>query len=209
MKSHFLLLMVGIVLCFPAISVAQVYKGTLKLHLDSQLLGYKFKNFDFEEASEEQRKAFALGLGSPHIGMGIGAAAVENLVIGARLAGYFDTEKIDGTDAETKVSHWSILPYAEYVFSTGVVRPVIMLTLGLMGDVVEGIGDAESNAWMFHIGLGGGISFFLGHRFSLDLAARLGYGIGQMEETLAEDQTREARVDQFNVNILLGISGWI
>ncbi len=217
MRSIIIVLSIIIVsLGLPEPAESQVKSGTVRLHLDTLFMGYLFNNYDPEEGEEVETGTFSIGLGNPRLGIGFGLAVIDQLVIGGRFTGYLTASEIDEIDYKLKGFQWGILPYVQYLFLTGVVRPFIIGQMGFSGLAESSEDDRveiDRNRWGFVFGGGGGVHFFLGNRLSIDLTVLFDYSIGRQTEEHdyawdIADVELEATVSRFEWSTLLGLSGW-
>lgn len=214
----------------PLSSFAQVSQGTLRINADTVFLSYAKGNYtDIEientfgpsaiDQGDIHYSEFTLGLGQPSAGISMGWAAVDNLVVGLRLTLGYETRTMEESetagDTVTKdqsLFAWGALPYIEYVFPTGLLRPFLMITLGFNGYTDDG--DIASNEntdiaeWQFYAGGGGGLHMFFADAFSLDLVltAAFGYGFGSVA---SESTKMDYRNTLFQLTTLIGVSGWV
>jgi len=196
-------------LSMPGLSSAGIPSGTKRLHLDTMFLGFMFVNTDPEDGPDIETSTFSIGLGKPQVGAGFGISIIDNLVLGARFTGYFETVHNDDADWRENTFYWGVLPYVEYIFLNQLVRPFIMGTTGFRGDVMRGeAGDAdwEGSTWAFLIGGGGGVHFFVTRNFSIDLIGLFEYSIAKHREEYGDEE--EATSNIFELSLLLGLSGW-
>jgi len=98
---------------------------------------------------------------------------------------------------------WSILPYLEYVWLTGIVRPFVKGQLG-----IEGLHDENYDFFGILLGAGGGIHIFPNtDRLSLDVNGdfTFRFGGGDANDDAAGGHFNHWR---FAFAIAFGISGW-
>lgn len=154
---------------------------------------------------------FTFGLGEPQAGVDVGAAVFDNLLIGARLRLGYDTQTVEyGNQAETdnqSAFTLSFLPYAEYVFLDGLLRPFIVVVTGVDGRVGE-MDDTGVSQWAFFAGAGGGAHIFLGESFSLDFSLIPGLGVGRGKNEIEDRQWKYDNL-YFDLTLAIGVSGWI
>ena len=209
----------------PVRSEAQVTKGKLRLSLDTRLMGFTAATTDFDSSAftDTKTRAFTLGIGNPELGVGIGYTVIDGLVIGARFAIAFTTTKTDpdgGNNDKLHAFDLMILPYVEYAFNLGGrIAPFVMATLGYDCALAKDISYEDDNSPydkavtnLFVMGAGGGAHFFLAEQFSLDASLLLfgGFGGYKVEAGDADNsQSTDASVRSFDMELLVGFSGWI
>ncbi|MCP4707099.1 MAG: hypothetical protein GY869_00620, partial [Planctomycetes bacterium] len=157
---------------------------------------------DYDDVGEDDFSVPTVGVGMASAGIGFGYTVIDKLVIGGRL-----TLGMDGYDEyhfDDWGFVWSVLPFAEYVFLSGLVRPFVMGTLGF-----EGRNDDFGRDrwwWGFTFGRGGGIHFFLQDNISLDLIGMFLFTVGTGERDFGRDE--DFTHWRFRLSVLVGISGW-
>jgi hypothetical protein len=217
-----------VVVAMPVTSKGQIVtKGTVRLSLDTVFLDYASGSKTDVEVENENGlplapiiknslernvdyDAFTIGFGSPSAGISLGGAIIDNLVLGARLTlGYKTESQETGASDETidgSVFDWGVLPYLEYVFPTGLVRPFLIAMVGFGGQLGQ-LDDIDYTRWGFYFGGGGGAHLFFNPHFSLDAFLLASYGIGRGEEQ--GRLVSKYDFGLFEFNIIIGISGWI
>ncbi len=230
MKKSVLVFILGTaLLALPGSSLAGVPGGTLRAHLESTFFSLYAGELDPDVGNNVDFNQFSFGLGAPNdnqmnvllptgqVFLGFGGAVIDNLLIGGRVAMFFARHEDDPSgspgDLSYKSFHWGVIPYAEYLFLDGPVRPFVTAELGFHGVVgaQEYCGggsctDDDYHGWFFRIGAGGGAHFFLAESFSIDASMLLGFSHGGGEW---DDDDDDWEIDLFRMDLLLGISGWI
>jgi hypothetical protein len=117
---------------------------------------------------------------------------------------------------------YSVVPYFEYLFSQGPLRPFIGLTFGLEGissqfESESGLSyEYKTKSTLFVFGGTGGVQSSLSDSVSLDLTLLATYGFGKNRlETAYQDPDGEVHninsrtdISRFRVDVKLGLSGW-
>jgi hypothetical protein len=108
---------------------------------------------------------------------------------------------------DSEIFVWSLVPYFEYVFLSGVARPFVMAQLGFEG-AHDSPGDTDYGWWSLLFGIGGGAHFFLADKLSVDAILQLQqrFGTGRLETPATETDFSHWR---FSMGILFGISAWL
>jgi len=213
----------ALLVCLPALADAQVQKGTWRLHLESAILGFYDGEIDWDDYGEDDFDGVNVGFGlagathgslrgalaEPDLALGAGLVVIDGLTIGLR--GVFGFAKVDDdSGADYKAFSWGVIPYGEYAFLSGVFRPFVTVQLGFVGVTgeIDQVGDDDFHAWMFVVGGGGGAHLFVADNLSFDLTLLMGGNLGGGEyEWLTGDD--DFSVSLFELQLLLGISGWL
>ena len=108
-------------------------------------------------------------VGTSTPGLGFGYAFSNNLYVGGRLQlGFSSTdEENDGLNFEQKYFDWQVLPYGEYLFLDGPLRPFVAAQVGVGGTKLTG-DVPDRHTVQFIISGGGGVHYFLAPGFSFD-----------------------------------------
>ncbi len=185
-----------------ASAVNHVDKGTLRFHIDTSVLKYRYN------AKTERSEPFHLFWeDSPYANFGVGYAVIDRLLIGARMGfGFRD----DDPDAHDPGDHYAVrlgfLPYIEYLFF-----PLPWLSPFVTGQLgVEGQETHNRSNWNFVVGGGGGLHFFVIPEFSMDLTGFLSYHGGH-DKRKRDGRDREDKVPIhiISTTVLFGLSGWL
>ncbi len=182
---------------------AQTRAGLFKVSLDSTVFAFGVGEVDWEDGPERDYDAPTVGFGLSSAGIGFGYTVIDKLVIGGRL-----TLGMEGRDeylGDDWWFIWSVLPFAEYVFLDGLVRPFVMGTLGFEGKS-DDFDDNDTWWWGFTFGPGGGIHFFVHDNVSLDLIGMFLFTVGTGEDGRPRDD--DFKHWRFRLSVLAGISGW-
>ena len=134
--------------------------------------------------------------------MGFSYAVINKLFIGVRLGIAFE----HWGDPDASIFSLAVLPYLEYVFLNGVVRPFVSGTFGLETWIQGEGGDYHTIGAL--IAGGGGAHFYIGQNLSIDLTGLLGVYMGGGEldgEPSSSDNFFDVA---FRLAILFGLSGW-
>lgn len=208
----------------PALSSAQVQKGTWRLHLESAILGFFTGEVDWDDAGDDDFDGVSVGVGIPgssggHLGqaflrpdlaLGAGLVVIDGLTVGLRaIFGFAHIDDDDGADY-TSFS-WGAVPYAEYAFLSGMFRPFVTAQLGFMGvagEIDAGNHDDDFHAWLFVIGGGGGAHLFAADNLSFDFTLLMSGNLGGGEYDWGPGD-HDFGISLFELSLLLGISGWI
>jgi hypothetical protein len=144
-----------------------------------------------------------VGLVGSGIGIGLGGAVHENVVIGARVsAGQSDTEILSQQSSTTSVM---LMPSVEFLFGDGEpAHPFIAVNGGYRTQTVSPGGGTDTVAQSFMIGGGFGAHLFVTPSFSIDPAANIFYTTGSIE-------SGNVKYDMSGTTIWvnIGFSGWI
>ena len=107
-KTILALLAFAVIGLLPALSSAQVQKGTWRLHLESAILGFYTGEIDWDDAGDDDFKGVSVGIGIPgssggHLGhaflrpdlsLGAGLVVIDAFTIGLRAL--FGFANVDG-----------------------------------------------------------------------------------------------------------------
>ncbi len=155
---------------------------------------------------------FQIGLAGMDVGLWGGFTVIDHLTIGTRLALAFDrTEEVK---FETKTFDMILFPFAEYAFDLGMVSPFVSAGLGLEVSTVAS-GDSPTTTvktTQFLFGAGGGVHIFLIDALSIDASILLNGGAGGGEVEVSGNNmssTTDLDARSFQLQVLVGISGWI
>jgi hypothetical protein len=191
-------------------ALAQNTDGAFRLSLDGILYAGEFGTLvapadpEFGELELETTTTNA-GLYAGSFGVGLAYAFSPNGVIGARLLHSSSTSNIAGdTVPATSNTHFTLLPYGEYVFMGGsTVQPFVSGSIGLQTGSSEA-GEIENSSSAFVLGFSAGLHLFPTDTFSIDPYFAFYRATGSA--TLGSIE-----VDYGSSTWLLGfsISGWI
>jgi hypothetical protein len=152
---------------------ADAGQGAFRLSADIPVLGLNH----FPDAFVETTFQFGLWGTSPLtivgpiplVGAGVGYQATDAIVIGGRLG--FGVATVDSNtpigDDDTTVGVFALLPYFEYLFGAGTIRPFIGAQAGFQVFFPD---DGDANAW-FIGGPLGGVHIFAADGFSISPTA--------------------------------------
>ncbi len=198
-KTFFVIIALAAFL-LPAIASAQTEARSMRLHLDANFIDLGVGERHPEPDVPDQDMHWVSAVFAPPIYAGFSYAVINKLFIGLRLGLAYQ----HGGDPDWSVFSLSFLPYFEYIFLNGVVRPFVTATIGLTTNIY-----GEGADW-FMIGMylagGGGAHFFIGKHFSIDLTGLVGLylGGGHMDNV---PETMDNFFDiAFRFSILVGLS---
>ena len=173
----------------------------LRVHLESHLLEVATGEVNPDGPGEADFGEVEIGIGMDKGAVGFGVTLGPGFVLGGRLILDQETDTWGFGDNEWFV--WSILPYLEYVWLTGIVRPFVKGQLG-----IEGLHDENYDFFGILLGAGGGIHIFPNtDRLSLDVNGdfTFRFGGGDANDDAAGGHFNHWR---FAFAIAFGISGW-
>ncbi len=206
---------------------------TVRIDLNLSLLNFTRTKWNFDSDEGYSVSNFRFGpVPMSRIGFGIGFSSNGHAFFGARVILGISTQKwkeagdsSDDDDEKYLKLDYALLPYFEYTFGTGRVKPFLSLQVGLDGTYErakwEELGGDYSSTWinatnMGVIGLGGGVHIFLASAISLDLWLLESIGVGSLIESdnWESDGQSETHDDKTFVwssrtELFLGLSGWI
>ncbi|MCP4675730.1 MAG: hypothetical protein GY854_09535 [Deltaproteobacteria bacterium] len=200
----FVMIAAGVLLT-PQRATAVTRAGLLKLSLDSSFIGFGTGEIDPEGGDDNDFGAptFGVGLSSP--GIGLGYTVIDKLVIGGRVT--LGVQGHDDLFGDYESFFWSVLPYFEYIFLSGVARPFVTGTLGFEGVKVDAFDDDGRWWWGFTFGGGGGAHFFVIEQVSLDAMLLLTFTVGGGEDERPDDDL-DFKLWHFKLSGLFGLSAW-
>ncbi|MCP4605039.1 MAG: hypothetical protein GY847_31705 [Proteobacteria bacterium] len=213
--------------------------GRLRVGIDKSMLGYQYSYYKSDAGVGFPRYR-------PHRTMGlwtgnwwstppefhVGYRLNESLVLGTRLALFWDTDRGEGTsfingeefeyEDKSESFDFTILPYIEYLFGDGPIRPFVTAIVGytgcrneygLLSDSSEMDSISEKSNGLV-AGVGGGIHVFVGKYFSLDAEVIGAYSFNYNRNringsALIQEGSGVSTVHGFEVEGKLGISGWL
>jgi hypothetical protein len=191
-------------------ALAQNTDGAFRLSLDGILYAGEFGTLvapadpEFGELELETTNTNA-GLYAGSFGVGLAYAFSPSGVFGARLLHSSSSSNIAGdTVPATSNTHFTLLPYGEYVFMGGsTVQPFVSGSIGLQTGSSES-GEIENSSSAFVLGFSAGLHLFPTDTFSIDPYFAFYRATGSA--TLGSIE-----VDYASSTWLLGfsISGWI
>jgi len=219
----------------PAPAATPAGDSRVRLDLNIALLGFTYSKVDKDPDEGTQDFIFNFGpVPETHLGFGVGYAFGGPISIGVRVfLGFSADRRKDAADEsdDTKETwfnfKYSVLPYFEYAFGAGKVRPFITVIAGLDGAMdrlkvdYSGPGPDRTNRYsaatsMGVIGFGGGAHVFLADRVSLDIWLVEAIGIGAVDETDKEEVDGDTNSEDdktfvwgSRTELFLGITGWI
>jgi hypothetical protein len=161
---------------------------------------------------EERLVSTGIGIGLSYLGIGLGYAAVDNLVIGSGLSvGY--TSDGEG-DSEKTVLTLNLSPHVSYNFLSGVIRPFVVggaeFVIFRFADKGR---DSIQNAWALMPNGAGGVHFFLNRYVSFDSKFTIGYLFGTSGVYTQSPLTEKYKKDRFKhhgyaFGLSLGVNCW-
>jgi hypothetical protein len=147
---------------------------------------------------------------------------------------YMGDELTDGSyETSSSTFRYGILPYFEYAFGKGAVRPFLTIAVGLEGEKDKSMekysnsDDDYYDKWetsavtnMLGVGLGAGVHFFAGTRVSLDLwlceTFFFGNQVENEKESIEFDGDDDSNSDEYTnavfmaqTDLFLGLSAWL
>lgn len=207
--------------------------STTRIDLNLSLVSFTRTKWDFDSDEGGALSTFGFGpVTSPRIGFGIAFSPNGHAFFGARIILGVSTEKwrdagesSNGDDEQYLKLDYTLLPYFEYAFGDGKVKPFIAVQMGLDGTYErwqydESGGDYSSisinSTNMGMIGLGGGVHLFLAQGVSLDLWLSETIGVGSLIESdhweyngNSDTEDDKTFVWRSRTELFLGLSGWI
>jgi hypothetical protein len=219
--------------CADGADCSQKSGGRVRLDLNLDLVGFSYLEVaDGESSSGYRSYGFDIGPAS-RFGIGISCNLNGRLSLGARVAFGFSSasQKWDfhgGDHPKTDIDvDYAVLPYLEYAFGAGRIRPFLTVVAGVDGAVSRSRreGYDDTGEWtdkhtavltLGALGLGGGLHVFLADRISLDLWLLEAVGFGRMRTTQDMDggtEPDDIEDEHFawrsRTEIVLGLTGWI
>ncbi len=208
--------------------------GRLRVGLEKNVLGFEYRYYEMDDGNGMigSRNGSLLGVGvgsfwcTPPT-LHVGYRLTESVVLGTRLAIRWHKDKESGTgvmdgeafesEFESRILDVAVLPYVEYMFGDGPVRPFVTATVGYTG-----YRDKQSYSDTYYFkgegngivaGVGGGLHVVVGRYFSLDAEVLGTYSFVHSEgETHMSGLAEEAMVastHRVRIEGKLGISGWL
>lgn len=203
---------IALLIClFASQSHAVTPAGRIAFGLDMPFL--KYTGYTIEQGSAKTEfDTFQIGLAGQEVGLWGGFTIIDHLTVGARLALAFDRSEV--ANNETKTFNMTLFPFAEYAFDLGMVSPFIAAGLGFRVDREEFSDNptVTNKISQFLFGGGGGVHIFLIDALSIDTSLMLTGGVGGGEtEASGNNFSSTADLDarSFQLQVLVGISGWI
>ncbi|MDJ0764343.1 MAG: hypothetical protein QNJ97_15295 [Myxococcota bacterium] len=177
--------------------------GLFKLSLNSTFFRFGMGEVDVEDQpGERDYDAATVGVGMQNAGIGFGYTVIPGLVVGGTVT--LGLQGLDEFHGDDEAFIWQLLPYVEYIFLDGLVRPFVRGTVGFEGLSSDEFGDVWW--WGFTFGAGGGAHFFIRDYISLDALLMLGFTVGTGEFEAGND--RDFSHWRFRISALLGMSAW-
>jgi hypothetical protein len=197
-----LLVALGALTFWASTGSAQEIDGSLRLHLEVPVLGYRSTEVTADGADDGASVSrVSVGPGTDTLGFGLGYGLSDMLVLGANMAlQHTSVSPEEGASASTTVVQ--LLPYLEVLFGEGSTRPFIG------GNLILQISSGENtDSTLFGLGALGGVHVFLNEWVSFDVSARLYYMTGTVtvDTGIVESDTD---LSELGVLLLLGVSGW-
>ena len=184
------------------------YSGSLRIGLDTVLLSFVSTTFtlDADEDIESSTTNLRIGIVTSDLGLNVGYAFVDQLVVGSRLqiSTRSGTTDNGGVEEDTSEFAWLLQPYGEYVFTPGeTLEWLALASLGVRG-VSQDVGGTERNGFSFLMAIGGGAHIVLSHWASIDPLVELGYLLGSQSDA-GVDYSQSALF----VSVRAGLSIWL
>jgi hypothetical protein len=179
---------------------AQQIDQALRLSLESNVLTHDKSAMSTDpDGTTGSRTLF--GLGAAGLGVGVGYAVSENVVLGGRVLAVVGENKVANTHAEE--SSLRVLPYAEYAFDLGLGRPFLALNAGYSGGSAGSAAlETSTSTWL--IGPSAGAHVFAGPSFSLDIGLQ-----ALLQKGTSKAQDVSVSTSGYSVGLTVGISGWL
>jgi hypothetical protein len=219
--------------CAAGADCAEVSGGRIRLDLDLGLLGFTYLQAVADDDGNGGHRSFGFNLGPApvtRVGFGIGYDLDGRLSLGARVALGLAASRRKQAESDERGSDlafdWAVLPYLEYAFGAGRIRPFLTVAAGVDGTVtrttaagVNDMGDwTDVHKGMLTLGaveVGGGLRVFVADRVSLELSLLETAGVGKLveKEDYAGEQG-ENYIDEHlawrsRTEIVLGLTGWL
>jgi hypothetical protein len=232
----------------PMPRVPQEKKSYFRINLEIRPFGFAWTRTEYDkDAMETPSGGYVYGK-NPVVGVGITPGADFGLglaysykrhaTVGLRLLAGFASSKPryengngdnlnENTEEKITTFRYGVLPYFEYAFLSGSVRPFLTFILGLEGEqdkgtytyddgYATGTVDEANTTNLFAFGIGGGVHFFAGDRASIDLWLLESVATGKrIDESRDEydgtvDKTKyEHKILKMQTDLFLGLSIWL
>ena len=204
----------GMITTFPTFTAAARNDTRLRLDLNLSLFRVGYQTELEDNGADDVR--FTTGPFASNLGFGIGAVFRNAISVGCRILIGIG-ESPDGFLTQSDLYFaYGVLPFFEYAFRTGRVRPFLHLSAGVGGFVnnIDDDHDIRRTRVQFIGGFGAGIHIFFGPRISLDwwLLERL--GVGKEKRTFGanngvETPDSESAMFTSDTDIFIGLTAWI
>ena len=202
MKKYLMLAVTAIaLLTLPGLGRADVPSGMFRLHLETTLLTVGTGEYKYDGAGDQNSSGLTVGVGLPGMGIGFAGTLGRGWVLGGRV--WLGAES-DEWSAEGNADwfRWSLSPYFEYVFMTGIFRPFVT---GMIA--IEGLSNLDGNNdysfWGLAVGGGGGAHIFVFNQISLDVTLMMDFRFGS-----GHAGNQDFSHWRFAFDTLFGISAW-
>ena len=174
----------------------------LRLHLETSLFGVDSSTATPDGADEgSTTTTISFGPSAQGLGFGVGFGITDNLVIGGNLVLNYTSTKREGSDAHG-FADVKLMPYLEFLFGSGSVRPFI--GGALMMELQSG---EDYGAQLFGLAGLGGVHVFMTDSVSLDFSGRLYFEAGSSSVDVGP-ATADASLTSVGLLVLAGVSGW-
>ena len=194
----------GALMVLPGRANAELQKGMFRLHLESTILGVGLgeTKVDGQDQSQDY-SGVSVGI-LPAGAIGLAGTLGSGWVLGGRVTFGLDSgDWFPGSNGDAFV--WSLIPYFEYVFLTGLFRPFVTAELGFEG--MTSNDDGDYGWWGMVLGGGGGAHLFLRDNISLDFTLMLAYRFGTGHWGAGPGETDLSHW-RFSFDTLFGLSAW-
>lgn len=205
MKAREFLVLLFLALVFvPFEGVTMTRAGLFRVSLDTTLFGFGTGEIDVDNAGETDFDAASVGIGLDSAGIGLGYTVIDGLVLGGRVS--FGLRGFDDYLYDEDAFVWSVVPYGEYIFLSGVARPFVTAILGFEG---KNLGEDLSDRWWwgFEFGAGGGGHFFVLENVSIDATLLCSFIVGTGENEWPQNDVDFSHW-RFRLVALAGLSAW-
>jgi hypothetical protein len=209
MNSRLFTLMIGtLIFLVPLTSkaTAGTASGLFRIHLDTTVFRVGIGEIDPDDSPANDYDGFTGGIGLESAGIGFGYTVINGLVIGGKLS--FGADGFDKYHSDVTGFRWSIMPYVEYIFLDGLLRPFVIGIFGFQGR--NNLPQTDDYwDWAFTFSAGGGLHIFVFNNLSFDGTMLFGFDVGAGEY---EFGTPRGDVHfnhwKFKLDLLLGMSVW-
>ncbi len=220
----------------PIADAPSVYAGgrTIRVDLNLSLFNYTRTKWDVDTDEGVSLSTVTFGpVPSLRLGFGIGFSPNGHVFVGTRVLLGISTLrwKEAGDSSDEGGEHYlgldyALLPYLEYAFGDGKIKPFIAFEIGLDGTyerwAYENSGGGDESSESIYatnlalVGIGGGVHLFLGSSVSLDLWLLESIGVGALNESSAWESdgysdtvNDKTFVWRTRTEVFLGLSAWI
>jgi len=181
-------------------------KKTFMLGYESEIIGYR--NFSYsDDGGSGEYSQFSFLLGQPEMGLNLGFILGESSIVGLKF-GFGMTHTSALSNSKEYLVNLRFSPFYEYMFTTSAVRPfakaAVLFRLNNIGDYE----DRTNTAWSVGCGIAGGVHFFIGDSFSIDLGALFEYSGGKTHYNF-DDVENKMNTREMTLSLFFALTGWI